>query len=31
MTWNGLFECLPPAFTQHIGMALMARVGRVDA
>lgn len=27
MTWNGLFECLPPAFTQHIGMALMAELG----
>lgn len=31
MTWNGLFECLPPAFTQHIGMALMAQVGQVAA
>lgn len=31
MTWGGLFECLPPAFTQHIGMALMAQFGRVAA
>lgn len=31
MTWGGLFECLPPAFTQHIGMALMAQVGQVAA
>jgi DNA (cytosine-5)-methyltransferase 1 len=22
VTWNGLFECIPPAFTQHIGMWL---------
>lgn len=22
MTWNGLYECLPPAYTQHIGAAL---------
>ena len=31
MTWNGLFECLPPAFTQHIGMALMAQLRQVAA
>ena len=23
MTWNGLFECLPPAFTEHIGLQLI--------
>lgn len=31
MTWGGLFECLPPAFTQHVGMALMAELGAVAA
>lgn len=24
MTWNGLFECIPPAYTEHIGAQLMA-------
>ena len=31
MTWGGLFECLPPAFTQHIGMSLMAELEQVAA
>jgi DNA (cytosine-5)-methyltransferase 1 len=32
MTWNGLFECLPPAFTEHVGTQLLAHVeGRVAA
>lgn len=26
MTWNGLFECLPPAYTRYIGTALAAHV-----
>lgn len=24
MTWNGLFECIPPAYTEHIGSQLVA-------
>lgn len=24
MTWNGLYECLPPAYTEHIGRQLLA-------
>lgn len=31
MTWNGLFESLPPAYTQHVGMQLMAHVQEVAA
>ena len=27
MTWNGLFECLPPAYTEHIGTQLLAAIG----
>jgi hypothetical protein len=23
MTWNGLFECLPPAYTEFIGSRLI--------
>jgi hypothetical protein len=23
MTWNGLYECLPPAYTEHIGRQLI--------
>lgn len=26
MTWNGLFECIPPAYSEHIGRALLASV-----
>lgn len=26
MTWNGLFECIPPAYSEHIGSQLLARV-----
>lgn len=26
MTWNGLFECLPPAYTQYIGEQLLAHL-----
>lgn len=26
MTWNGLFECLPPAYTAHIGRQLLAHI-----
>ncbi len=31
MTWNGLFESIPPAFTEHVGLQLAARVGAVAA
>lgn len=27
MTWNGLFECLPPAYAEHIGTQLLAHIG----
>lgn len=26
MTWNGLFECIPPAFTEHVGSQLLAHI-----
>lgn len=26
MTWNGLFECLPPAMTEHVGTQLLAHL-----
>jgi DNA (cytosine-5)-methyltransferase 1 len=26
MTWNGLFECLPPAYTEHVGTQLLAHI-----
>lgn len=26
MTWNGLFECIPPAYSEHIGSQLLARI-----
>jgi DNA (cytosine-5)-methyltransferase 1 len=26
MTWEGLFECVPPAYTEHIGTALLAHL-----
>jgi DNA (cytosine-5)-methyltransferase 1 len=28
MSWQGLFECIPPAFTQHIGMSLLAELNQ---
>jgi hypothetical protein len=31
MTWNGLFECLPPAYTEWIGNQLAAQLERVAA
>ncbi len=27
MTWNGLFECLPPAYTEWVGRHMLAQVG----
>lgn len=26
MTWNGLFECIPPAYSEHIGTQLLAHL-----
>jgi DNA (cytosine-5)-methyltransferase 1 len=26
MTWNGLFECLPPAYTEYVGTSLLAAI-----
>lgn len=26
MTWNGLYECLPPAYTEHIGKQLLSLI-----
>ena len=26
MTWNGLFECIPPAYAEHIGRQLIAHL-----
>jgi DNA (cytosine-5)-methyltransferase 1 len=31
MTWNGLFECIPPAFTEHIGAQLIAHLEEAAA
>jgi DNA (cytosine-5)-methyltransferase 1 len=34
MTWNGLFECIPPAYSEHVGNQLLAKyeaVGREPA
>lgn len=31
MTWNGLFECLPPAYTTHIGAQLLAHINQEKA
>jgi len=28
MTWNGLYECLPPAYTEHIGAQLLDALER---
>lgn len=27
MTWNGLFECLPPAYTEFVGRQMAAAIG----
>ncbi len=26
MTWNGLFECVPPAYAEHVGRQLLAHI-----
>jgi len=26
MTWQGLFECIPPAYSEHVGAQLLARI-----
>jgi DNA (cytosine-5)-methyltransferase 1 len=26
MTWNGLFECIPPAYSEHVGTQLLAHI-----
>jgi DNA (cytosine-5)-methyltransferase 1 len=31
MTWNGLYECLPPAYTEHIGRQLAAHIDTREA
>jgi DNA (cytosine-5)-methyltransferase 1 len=31
MTWNGLYECLPPAYTHYIGTELAAAIGQEKA
>jgi DNA (cytosine-5)-methyltransferase 1 len=31
MTWNGLYECLPPAYTEHIGRQLLAALSERGA
>ena len=31
MTWQGLYECLPPAYAEHIGTQLLAHIGRAAA
>ena len=31
MTWRGLFECIPPAYAEHVGRQLLAQVGAVTA
>lgn len=28
MTWNGLFESIPPAYTEHIGRSLLERLSQ---
>ena len=30
MTWNGLFECIPPAFTEHIGAQLLEHIAAAE-
>lgn len=30
MTWNGLFECIPPAFTEYIGRQALAQIGSTE-
>lgn len=27
-TWNGLFECIPPAYTEWIGLSLIEHLER---
>jgi DNA (cytosine-5)-methyltransferase 1 len=31
MTWNGLFECIPPAYAQHVGTQLLAHINQEKA
>lgn len=31
MTWQGLYECLPPSYTEHIGRQLLDILGKEDA
>lgn len=31
MTWNGLFESVPPAYAEHVGRALLASLEGVAA
>ncbi|HET6915524.1 MAG TPA: DNA cytosine methyltransferase [Acidimicrobiales bacterium] len=31
MTWNGLFECIPPAFSEHIGTQLLAHLNAQES
>jgi DNA (cytosine-5)-methyltransferase 1 len=31
MTWNGLYECLPPAYTHHIGLQLADHIAMKGA
>jgi DNA (cytosine-5)-methyltransferase 1 len=28
MTWNGLYECLPPAYTEHVGRQLAVHIAK---
>lgn len=31
VTWNGLFECIPPAYSEYVGGQILAHVGKVAA
>jgi DNA (cytosine-5)-methyltransferase 1 len=31
MTWQGLFECIPPAYSQHVGTQLLAHISQEAA
>ena len=31
MTWQGLFECLPPSYTAHVGTQLLAHIEQEKA
>lgn len=31
MTWNGLFECLPPAYTEYLGRRMLEALGEAAA